>query len=87
MYAKSKTNGVVESRFALHGHTYLMVDVAGQRSERRKWASAFDDVACVIFVASISAYDQCIPEDQNKACHPIATAAAIITVQQMLSSC
>jgi hypothetical protein len=87
LYAKSKTIGVVETEFTIDGHTYRMVDVAGQRSERRKWVGAFNDVACVIFVASISAYDQCIPEDQNKACHPIATAAAAITMQQMLSSC
>jgi len=66
LYAKSKTIGVVETVFTVDGVTYRMVDVAGQRSERRKWVEAFEGVACVIFVASISAYDQCIPEDHNK---------------------
>jgi hypothetical protein len=35
-----------------------MVDVGGQRNERRKWIHAFEGVTAVIFVAAISEYDQ-----------------------------
>lgn len=37
---------------------FRMVDVGGQRNERRKWIHAFEGVTAVIFVAAISEYDQ-----------------------------
>lgn len=42
---------------------FRIVDVGGQRSERRKWISAFDNVNAVIFFAAISEYDQVMAED------------------------
>jgi len=42
-----------------------MVDVGGQRSERRKWLNCFSDVTAVIFVVAISAYDQKLYEDET----------------------
>ncbi len=34
-----------------------IVDVGGQKSERRKWIHAFDDVEVVIFISAINEYD------------------------------
>ncbi|KAJ5267266.1 guanine nucleotide-binding protein subunit alpha [Penicillium angulare] len=42
-----------------------MIDVGGQRSERRKWIHCFENVDCLIFVAALSGYDQCLAEDHN----------------------
>ena len=35
-----------------------MVDVGGQRSERRKWIHSFENVTSIIFLVAISEYDQ-----------------------------
>jgi len=40
-----------------------MMDVGGQRSERKKWIHCFENVTAVIFVAAISEYDQTLYED------------------------
>jgi hypothetical protein len=42
-----------------------MYDVGGQRNERKKWIHCFDDVTAVIFVASLSEYDQVLYEDHT----------------------
>jgi hypothetical protein len=34
-----------------------MVDVGGQRSERKKWLNCFSDVSAVIFLSAINEYD------------------------------
>jgi hypothetical protein len=68
LYAKSRTIGIVETVFELESHTYRMVDVGGQRSERRKWIKAFDGIDAVLFVAAVSAYDQYVPEDPDQVC-------------------
>jgi hypothetical protein len=39
-----------------------MVDVGGQRSERRKWIHFFEGVTAVIFFAACSEYDQTLQE-------------------------
>ena len=43
--------------------TFRVVDVGGQRSERRKWIQCFDDVRAVLFVCALSGYDMTLYED------------------------
>lgn len=38
-------------------------DVGGQRSQRKKWIHCFDDAKAIIYVASLSEYDQVLEED------------------------
>jgi len=50
--AKLKTTGISEVVFELNSIEFTLVDVGGQRSERRKWLHCFDDVTSVIFFSS-----------------------------------
>jgi len=45
-----------------------MVDVGGQRSERRKWIHCFDKVQAIIFLVAVSEYDQVLAEDETQVC-------------------
>ena len=43
-----------------------MVDVGGQRSERRKWIHCFENVTSIIFLVALSEYDQVLAECDNE---------------------
>ena len=58
-----QTVGITETKFKVGQISYNMVDVAGQRSERRKWIHQFENVTAVIFVVAISSFDQVLAED------------------------
>lgn len=57
-----KTTGVSEIFFDLAQVRFRMVDVGGQRSERRKWIHCFQDVSAVIFFVAMSEYNQYLAE-------------------------
>lgn len=63
--AKLKTTGITEVSFEERGTQFSVVDVGGQRSERRKWLHCFDCVTSVLFLAALDDYDQCLEEDPN----------------------
>lgn len=37
----------------------------GQKSERRKWIHCFQDVTAILFLVSLSGYDQCLVEERT----------------------
>ena len=45
--------------------TFRMIDVGGQRSERKKWIHAFDNVQVVLFLVAVSGFDHVLVEDKN----------------------
>ncbi|XP_061782609.1 guanine nucleotide-binding protein subunit alpha-14-like [Nerophis lumbriciformis] len=57
------TTGIIEYPFKIKGATFKMVDVGGQRSERKKWIHCFDNVKCIIFLAALNDYDQVFLDD------------------------
>jgi guanine nucleotide-binding protein subunit alpha len=65
MHTRARTVGITETTFQLKDHEILMIDVGGQRSERRKWIHQFQDVTSILFLASLSGYDQCLVEDKD----------------------
>ncbi|ETW87715.1 hypothetical protein HETIRDRAFT_378879 [Heterobasidion irregulare TC 32-1] len=62
---RARTIGITETVFQLKDHEMLMVDVGGQKSERRKWIHCFQDVTSILFLVSLSGYDQCLVEDKD----------------------
>jgi len=63
--AKLRTSGIAEVNFNVDTAEFTMVDVGGQRSERRKWLNCFVDVAAVIFLVAINEYDMVLEEDNK----------------------
>ncbi|CAK9042775.1 Guanine nucleotide-binding protein alpha-17 subunit (Odorant response abnormal protein 3) [Durusdinium trenchii] len=61
-----RTTGVVDEEFLVKNVKLRMLDVGGQRNERRKWIHCFENVTSVLFVASLSEYDQVLFEDSSK---------------------
>jgi hypothetical protein len=50
----------------LEYYNYRIVDVGGQRRERRKWIHCFENVTSIIFIAALSEYDQCLFEEEGE---------------------
>ena len=42
-----------------------MLDVGGQRSERKKWIHCFEGVTSIIFCVAMSEYDLVLAEDEE----------------------
>jgi hypothetical protein len=47
-------------------YRFSVVDVGGQRNERKKWIHCFDDVKAILFVVSLAGYGQVLFEDNSK---------------------
>ena len=65
VHSRIKTTGVVETDFTMDKLPCKLIDVGGQRSERRKWIHCFENVTCIIFVVALSEYDQTLAEDES----------------------
>nr|CDS20395.1 expressed protein [Echinococcus granulosus] len=60
------TTGIIEYPFDLDSIIFRMVDVGGQRSERRKWIHCFESVTSIMFLVALSEYDQVLVESDNE---------------------
>jgi len=63
--ARVRTTGIVSTEFDETGVHFSVFDVAGQRSERKKWLNCFENVKAVVFVVSLAGYNQVMFEDST----------------------
>merc|ERR1712003_300344 len=66
LLVRYRTTGVIEQKFEIKRNMFHVFDVGGQKSERKKWIHCFELVTAVIFVASLSCYDEVMFEDEEK---------------------
>lgn len=60
-----KTSGIIEQDFTINDFDFKVIDIGGQRSERKKWISCFENVTAIIFFVALSEYDLVLREDQE----------------------
>ena len=61
--------------------TFRVVDVGGQRSERKKWIHCFEDVTAILFFVALSAYDLGLREDQTVVSGSTAAMAVLSNIR------
>jgi len=66
LLVRYRTTGVIEQKFEIKSNLFHVFDVGGQKSERKKWIHCFEMVTAVIFVASLSCYDEVMFEDEER---------------------
>jgi GTPase SAR1 family protein len=71
--SRVKTSGIVVNDFLVEGNEFKMIDVGGQRNERKKWIACFEGVTAVLFIGVLSEYDLVLSEDDsmNRMCETL----------------
>jgi len=74
--ARVRTTGIVTTEFDQRNVDgkeewnknihYQVIDVGGQRSERKKWINCFDNVKAILFVSNLAGYNMVLYEDEEK---------------------
>lgn len=64
LYARKATKGIIEHQIMIKGVPFMFIDVGGQRSQRQKWFQCFEGITSILFLASVSEFDQVT--DENK---------------------
>eukprot|EP00834_Sanchytrium_tribonematis_P007384 NODE_659_length_4968_cov_0.490655.p2 type:complete len:326 gc:universal NODE_659_length_4968_cov_0.490655:4596-3619(-) len=64
--ARVMTTGIITTSISNPPLTFSVVDVGGQRNERRKWIHSFDNVSAVLFLVNLSGYDAVLFEDATQ---------------------
>jgi len=63
--ARLATTSVVETKFEWEGQSFRLVDVGGQKGERKKWLPLFSGITAFVYCVAISEYDTVLEEDQS----------------------
>ena len=66
LYSRLRTKKIVQNRLVLGNLDCPLIDVGGSPFERKQWAQILiEGVHCVIFTASLSAYDESAVMDKR----------------------
>ncbi|KAG8834075.1 hypothetical protein FRC18_002652 [Serendipita sp. 400] len=65
LHCRARTTGINETVFRLKTHELHLLDVGGQKSERRKWIHCFEGVTSILFLVSLNGYDMSLSEDRD----------------------
>jgi GTPase SAR1 family protein len=88
--ARAPTTGILEYSFVIRPSAvnFRLVDVGGQRSERRKWIHSFENVTSLVFLVALSEYDQKLLESthENRLEESTALYKTIIDYEWFLQS-
>ncbi|XP_043234745.1 guanine nucleotide-binding protein G(i) subunit alpha-2-like [Amphibalanus amphitrite] len=57
LHCRVETRTIIDISVEIRGVTFRLIDVGGQRSERRKWIHCFQGVTAVLFCVSLAAFD------------------------------
>ncbi|XP_045189462.2 guanine nucleotide-binding protein G(i) subunit alpha-3-like isoform X1 [Mercenaria mercenaria] len=68
LFIRRPTLGVIEHIFHVDDLIYRVIDVAGQKSQRKKWIHLFESVTVVLFFVALSAFDEVLEEDETLNC-------------------
>jgi GTPase SAR1 family protein len=63
--SRIRTTGIASLNFLIDDVKTELVDVGGQKSERARWQRCFQNVTFLMFVVSLSDFDQCMFEDEG----------------------
>ncbi|KAH3761389.1 G-protein subunit alpha 8 [Pelomyxa schiedti] len=66
LMTRIRTTGLSVTEFDDPPVHFQVVDVGGQRNERKKWMHCFDDVKCLLFFVNLAGYDQVMFEDPTQ---------------------
>lgn len=79
-----RSTGIEEAIFSFDKMTFKVMDVGGQRSERKKWIHCFDSVTAVLFCASLSCPS--LPPIPHLLPSPSLTLLSLLTMSPILFS-
>ena len=69
LFSRLRTSGITETRLKFGKSNVDVFDVGGARSDRNIWVHAFEGCHSLLFVASLSGYNQCLVEDKTGVCN------------------
>lgn len=64
--ARIITTGISEYSFKSGPLNITLIDVGGQRSERRKWIETFENITTLVFCVALSEYDMVLREETRQ---------------------
>jgi len=65
LQARQRTTGIIETFFKVDKYNFTLVDVGGQKSERRKWIYCFEGVTALLYCVALDEYDLTVVEEEG----------------------